>query len=148
LAGVGTLPEADNDAELKRLALENAKVDLDLKKASLRDRPSLLKTGLSNPIVIGGVLTAIVALCTTWVSTIVARQQVDAQLRVESMKLESNLILKAVETDDPEQLRQRLLFLIASGLLRDRTSGRISSYLQKTPSEQGTSIAPDTGPSP
>jgi hypothetical protein len=69
----------------------------------------------SNPLLLaiaGATATAIVGLMTN-------KAQLDANRRLERDKLESSLILKAIDTEDQERRLQALQFLVKVGLVSD-----------------------------
>lgn len=77
--------------------------------------PKKSETVWSNPVVlaiVGATATAIVGLLTN-------KSQLDASRQLERDKLESSLILKAIDTDEPDERLLALQFLVRVGLLSD-----------------------------
>jgi hypothetical protein len=62
--------EASVDQQIKEVQLAAARLDLQLKEHALRNRPTAWKTALTNPIVLGAIITAFVTLNTSIVGLI------------------------------------------------------------------------------
>jgi hypothetical protein len=114
---------AAREKALERIRVETAETELALKKADLQNAQrgkSLLST-IAQPnvgLIIGGVVGIISALVA---NVIQSRSAVE----LERQKLESTLIIKAVETLDPAVSSRNLHFLLSAGLIRD-PDGRIA----------------------
>jgi len=109
--------KADIDLRLKEAELAIKKVELEAKAREQR-RPSLAYL----PLMIA-VTTGILGLIGAGVAAFL---QARANLDLEHEKLQSSLILKAIETGSSEASRNNLIFLVGVGLLKD-PSGRIAA---------------------
>ncbi|MBW5435800.1 hypothetical protein FXB41_13705 [Bradyrhizobium canariense] len=125
------------EAEHKNVQLEVAKLDPESKRLDLADRTRPAIAVLSNPVVISGVIAALVTPNSGTISYIVsshqkqletrkaenaqqqARHQAEADARLEALKTESTLILE-VRTYDSDQAATHLKFLTDVGLIPAR----------------------------
>lgn len=134
------------DAEIKKLQLETAKVELEAKRRDLRNRPGDLRLALTNPVAIAAIIAALVTLSSAIISFVVAghqksleAQRADAQARIERLKFESQLILRVVCTGDPDQAAVNLKFLVEVGLVPDMVIP-LTNYLNNRPPHQGKAL--------
>ena len=118
------------DEEIKRVQLEAAKCDLELKRRELQKRPMFWKAVLTSPVLIAAVITGGI----TWVTANLTAKNATAQR-------ESNLIIDAIRTGDHRQAGDNLKFLVEAGLISD-SSGRLRSYLDKREPGMGQQVLP------
>jgi hypothetical protein len=131
---------SDVDTELKRIQLEAAKLDLEIKRSELRNRPVAILSGLSNPMVMAAVIAAVVTVSTSIISYVVSRHQIqleqnkaDNQLKLERFKTESAMILDVLRTGDPDQAATNLGFLVDAGLVTQAAPGVIHYLVNRHP---------------
>src|SRR6266545_7946021 len=126
------------ELEEKRL-LDEAKfkeADLELRKKELEAKLEeqqpvrILKTASLAPATIA----AIIGLVATGVGYII---QSNLNRDLEREKFQGQLVLKAIETGDPESARRNLRFFVDTGLLID-SSGKIKVALEKAEKEPGS----------
>jgi hypothetical protein len=158
-------PSAFDDDDLEKLKIKAAQldlrskeVDLRLKSADLNSKTtSLWKIILTNPIIIGAVLTAYVGITTAAVTFITAQHQIaldthkfemdtklelnkiEGQLRLERLKNESSLILEVIKTGDPTQVAANLKLLYEMHLIDD-PEGNFQRYLANREPKTGVSL--------
>jgi hypothetical protein len=123
-------PQSDLDQEIKKTQLAAAQIDLQLKEQDLRNRPTFWKNVFTNPVVLGAIITAFIAVNTSIVGWMTSAQQrqLDAekfllQTQIDRAKFEGELILSAIRTGDPSQSMTNVEFLIQAGLIQDRDGG-------------------------
>lgn len=128
--------QPDEEAQYQALRTRIAQADLTLKELEIRSRTALWRQLLTNPILIGGLITAYVTGGTAYLSAQRAREQqrLDelnhiAQLKVEEEKLESSIILELVKVSTPDTMARNVQIFIDIGLIKDR-SGRIRDYIR------------------
>src|SRR6185312_1474216 len=126
-----------DNIELAKYELEKARTEgeLRLKQAEgdlkREELESKLKEGSrrsTSPLVIA-VITGILGLMGAGIANILQsrsnlnleREKFQSSAKLEREKFESELILKAIETGNPESATKNLLFLIDAGLIVDRT---------------------------
>ena len=131
----------EENIELAKLELERERVteelklklaELDLKRAELEfklgDESQKYRT--SSPLLIA-VITGIIGLISIGIAnylqsranSVLEREKFESTAKLEREKFESSLILKAIETGNPEAATRNLLFLVKTGLIQDRTGG-------------------------
>jgi hypothetical protein len=137
----------DSNIELAKFELEKARIEgeLRLKKAELDLKRNELESKLeegskrsTSPLTVA-IITGIIGLLGAGVANILQsrsnlqleREKFHSSAQLEREKFESELILKAIETGNPESATKNLLFLVDTGLIEDRT-GKISA-LRKNP---------------
>jgi hypothetical protein len=65
--------------------------------------------------------------------------QKERQMELERQKFESDLILKVIETNDPDKAAENLQFLLNSGLVSDRR-GSLREYLNERKAHGGINL--------
>jgi hypothetical protein len=136
------------DEELKKTQVDLGRADVALKKAELKSKLPALKNALSNPLVLGALITAFVALNSSIITYFSSTQQhsLDAakfqlQTQLDQLKFQNerelnerrfraDLILKMIATGNPDQARENLSFLLDAGLLPD-SDNRLRNYLEE-----------------
>ena len=133
----------DSDEAYRMLRMEIAKADLQLKQMEIRNRPGPWKQLLTNPILIGGLITAYVTAGTSYLSAQRSREQQKldglnhiAQLEMEEEKLESSVIIEIAKVSGPDNIGKNVQFFLDTGLIKDR-SGRIRDYIKTHPPAKG-----------
>jgi hypothetical protein len=108
-----------------------------LKEQELRNRPTFWKNVLTNPVVLGALITAFIALNTTIVGLLTSATQrqldierVRLQTELDRAKFEGELILGAIRNNDPGKAATNVEFFIQSGLIQDHT-GNFREFLAK-----------------
>lgn len=133
---------ADMEKARDEIDLELRRIELELKRHELTARRFSVSWGALTASPLAAVLVAgVVGLIGSGVSNFLQaranlnleREKFESTRSLEREKFESDLILKAIETGDPEKATRNLLFLKNVGLIRD-PSGRIAA-LEKTPTE-------------
>lgn len=129
-----------NDIEHSKLELEKERtereldlksIELDLKREELTLRRELeTKKPLTSSPLTAAIVSGFLALVGIGVANF---YQSRANLLLEREKAQSGLILKAIETGNPEAATKNLLFLLKLGLINDPT-GRIAA-LEKNPED-------------
>ena len=118
----------EENIELAKLELEKTRVieelklkaaELDLKCAELEAKlnDKLKKTKPSSPLT-AAIITGIIGLIGIGIANYL---QAQANLKLEREKFETSLIIKAIETGNPEAAAKNLLFRVRTGLIQDRT---------------------------
>ena len=113
--------QSEIDQEIKKTELAASLLELRLKEQELLNKPSRGTNALTNPIVLGALITAFITINLTSFTS--ARQaELEAhKLRfsaeVDRTKFQGQLILDAMRTGDP---KTNLQFLIKAGLISDR----------------------------
>jgi hypothetical protein len=136
--------------EWEKLRLERQKYALEvrLKRRELqeRNRITIWKDLLTNPVtiaIVGGIITLLTAVITTYFNARESRQAESAKARLaeESTKqtLQSDLIKKFVESPRTETVRENLRFLVDAGLVPTYAES-IKKYLDSNPG-----VAPQVG---
>ncbi|MFP5263724.1 MAG: tetratricopeptide repeat protein [Blastocatellia bacterium] len=111
-----------NEVRLKELELEIKRKELEVKLEELKPT-RVLKLSSFSPTTIA----AIIGLLATGIGFVI---QSNVNRQLERDKFQSQLILKAIETGDPEKALANLRFFLQTGLLDD-TTGRITIALGK-----------------
>lgn len=129
-----TIP--DIELELKRTELALKATELEAKKTE-----KLGAFSVSSPLTIA-VMTGVLGLIGAGVANII---QLRSNLELERQKLESSLILKAIETGNPDASAKNLLFLLDMKLISD-PSGSIAKL--KANPEQAPVLSGSSAPVP
>jgi lysozyme family protein len=129
----------EGELEERRLALEFERLKVERQRAGieLRLKRRELKTastkGWANllplPLIVGGVITLITSIVTSYFSTV---QSINAEVAKARGTLQADLIKKFVESPNPQTVRANLRFLVDVGLVPDY-AGNIQSFLNKNP---------------
>jgi putative chitinase len=125
-------PGINYDSELMKLEIKMKETELAIKQAELQSKanekpaPPAPRPGATSPLTIA-VITGIIGLLGAGVANIL---QTRSNLQLERQKFESSLMLKAIETGNPEGAARNLLFLIKVGLIQD-PSGKIAALEAK-----------------
>lgn len=128
----GELEERRLALEFERLKVERQKagIELRLKRRELKTVPI---KGWANllplPLIVGGVITLITSIVTSYFSTV---QSINAEVAKARGALQADLIKKFVESPNPQTVRANLRFLVDVGLVPDY-AGNIQSFLNKNP---------------
>ncbi len=125
----------EREGQLLDLKIKISQLELErLAKPPLDAKPSAWNHPFSISVV-GALSAAVLAIINNW-------WQANASREVERTKLESSLILKAMESTSAAERNKTLVFLLDSGLISD-THGKI----RKIPEEDLPFVAP-AGPAP
>jgi hypothetical protein len=127
---------ANHELRLKEEELRIRWAELQQKKEENDKSKSKSSTPLTIAIVTGviGLIGAIVANILQSNSTLKLEQEkFKASSQLESKQFESSLILKAIETGNPESATKNLLFLLHAGLIKDKNG--LIARLAATPEE-------------
>jgi hypothetical protein len=137
---------SDYDEQLKKFQLQTAEVELKLKEKELRDQLGPWRIQFNNPVVLGAIITAFVALNTVMVSLFTAQLQasleekkLQTQLAVDRAKMESSLLVDIIKVGDPDRAATNIKFFLDAGYLSD-PGGRIKSYLMERIPNQGLGL--------
>lgn len=136
---------ARGDLEKARAELELTlkRVELELKRVEPeQQRHGSWKSLATSPLTVA-IAAGVVGLLGAVASNFL---QARSTLSLEREKFESSLILKAIETGDPEDATRNLLFLKNVGLIRD-PSGKIAA-LEKAPASAPVLPSPTSGSIP
>ncbi len=116
---------AEREYELKKreIALREQESAYKAAELQLRER-EYRRAHWFNPLSLG----VIAASLTLFGNMVVSREQEKTMLAQERIKSQSNVILEAIRTGDPERAAKNLEFFIALGFIDDPT-GRIKTYL-------------------
>jgi hypothetical protein len=109
--------KADLERARSEIELRIKEVELDIKRAELKSKleEKTKRVSASSPLTLA-IITGILGLFAAGVANVF---QTRSNLELERQKLESSLILKAIETDKPEASARNLLWLLKAELIRD-----------------------------
>jgi len=109
--------KADLERAHAEIELRIKEVELDIKRAELKSKleEKTKRLSASSPLTLA-IITGILGLIAAGVANVF---QTRSNLELERQKLESSLILKAIETDKPEASARNLLWLLKAELIRD-----------------------------
>jgi hypothetical protein len=143
--------------EIKCVRLAAAKLELKIKEDEIARRPSYLISLLAQPPVlatlVAGLITAAGGMITRFSSEYMARVEQEktknAELiekvkardaeKLEHMKYEGELIVQAINVDDPNKKAENIEFLVQSGLLQDPPlEEKLNNYLKTHPPHPAT----------
>jgi len=128
-------PVTNYDTELMKLEIKMKETELAIKQAELQSKSNEKPTprpggpSATSPLTIA-VITGVIGLFGAGLANIL---QTRSNLQLERQKFESSLMLKAIETGNPEAAAKNLLFLTRIGLIQD-PSGKIAA-LESTPKD-------------
>src|SRR5258705_9488195 len=133
------MPEGTEMVELEKvridaeLSLKIAELDLKREELQFKLNEGQKKSGGVSPLtvaVISGIIGLLAAAAGNFLQTRsnlnLEREKFESNAKLEREKFESSLILKAIETGNPESATKNLLFLVRTGLITDRT-GKIGA---------------------
>jgi hypothetical protein len=127
--------QCDLDEEIKRTQLAAAKLELQIKELDLHNRPTFWKNALTNPVVLGAIITAFIAANTSMVSFLTSEAQRKLDLNKAKLqavndraKFEGNLISNAIRDSNPLISIRNIEFFIRAGLVQD-PDGRLQQFL-------------------
>ena len=135
--------QSEIDQEIKKTELAASLLELRLKEQELLNKPSSGTNALTNPIVLGALITAFITINLTSFTS--ARQaELEAhKLRfsaeVDRTKFQGQLILDAMRTGDP---KTNLQFLIKAGLISDGHDKSLEKFLEELPPSLPQTPAP------
>lgn len=122
------LTKADLESAQLAMELRLKEVELSLKEAELKskleEKPKRILA--SSPLVIA-VISGIIGLIGAGIANFM---QTRSNLQLEREKFESSVIIKAIETGDPETATKNLVFIVKAGLIQDKT-GKIRALENK-----------------
>jgi hypothetical protein len=117
---------SDDEISLKREQLQLRREALALKReelASGRKHSGTLNLSPVTTTILAGIIgllgTGVGAMTQGWSNRTLERDKFEFNKQIEREKNKANLILKAVETGDPEDAKTNLLFLVKAGLIQD-----------------------------
>ncbi len=116
--------------QIKEEEVTLPKEELDLKRKEIEQKRTLKLSPLAATI-----MAALFGLLGTWIGAYV---QGRANIKLEEKRLESSLILKAVETADRKEAKNNLIFFINAGFIEDPDS------LIRNALELNTPVLPST----
>lgn len=112
--------EENKQTDIEDIELSLKKRELDLKKEeiSLREKEFKEKGKINSTIIIG-ISVAIIGLFGSMISSSIQGRN---QLEIEKTRLNSDLILKAIDEKDHEKSKENLIFLLEIGLIEDESN--------------------------
>jgi hypothetical protein len=142
--------EVDFDKGLKRIQYETAIVDLETKRQALKGNTFWART-FTNPIVLGALITAFIAFNTASLNFLQSSHQASVEMnklesdfRLQEMRLISDIVLKAIQTGDPDKAAVNLKSMVDLHLI---TNLEVSDAIEKYLSARAPAAGP-TFPSP
>jgi hypothetical protein len=139
--------EDDVDVLRKKLDLRLKELEIATKEYEARHRPSLFRSGLTNPAVIAAAIAAwasLTAAGVTWLSgEISARAQAVSSARqddIQRRRFEGDLVINSVKSGDPYFTASNLAFLLDAGLVTGETADGIRKYLSNLKAPIGASV--------